>query len=44
MITLLINILFLLSSLDANILTGLDVIEKDGFKLLHDKNIGLVGS
>tara|TARA_X000001036_G_C20687106_1_gene808045 strand:- start:2510 stop:3712 length:1203 start_codon:yes stop_codon:yes gene_type:complete len=42
MITFLINILFLLSSLDANILTGLDVVEQQDFKLLHDKNIGLV--
>ena len=42
MAVLAISILFFLSSLYANILTGLDVIQSDNFKLLHNKNVGLV--
>ena len=35
-------ILFFFSLLYSNILTGLDVLESEEFKLLHDKKVGLV--
>ena len=42
MINLIVLIIFLLSCLHASLLTGLDVIQEEDFKLIHNKNIGLV--
>ena len=42
MINLIVSIVFLLSYLHASLLTGLDVIQEDDFKLIHNKNVGLV--